>query len=179
MLPLHCKKIMIIGCAGSGKTTLAFTLHEKLHLPIIHLDQHYWKQNWQRSSLDEFTQKHDQLCLENSWIMEGSYMKLLESRAAQADMIIFLDIPRYICLWRVIKRAIFNLGKTIPGNPEDCPQELFNFKFLQFLHWIWDFNRRYKQTTLDLLNKWKDNKKVYIFKTQKEADQFLRNLSYN
>lgn len=168
------KKIMVIGCAGSGKTTIAFKLHKKLHLPIIHLDQYYWKQNWQRSDLDEFTQTHDKLCLQDAWIMEGSYMKLLENRAAQADMIIFLDMPRYICLWRVIKRTIFNIGKTIPGNPEDCPQELFTIKFIYFLQWIWNFNNRYKQTTLDLLNKWKNTKKVYIFTSQKEVDHFCK-----
>ena len=48
MLQPHHKKIAIIGCAGSGKTTLAFLL-QKLNLPIYHLDQYYWKPNWERS----------------------------------------------------------------------------------------------------------------------------------
>jgi adenylate kinase family enzyme len=56
------KKIAIIGCAGSGKTTLAFQLHNKLHLPLHHLDQYYWKPNWQRLTLEEFNVIHEALC---------------------------------------------------------------------------------------------------------------------
>lgn len=64
---------MIIGCAGSGKTTLAFKLHKKLNLPLIHLDQHYWKPGWKRSDLYEFAQIHDNFCQTDKWIIEGSY----------------------------------------------------------------------------------------------------------
>ena len=167
---------MIVGCAGSGKTTLAFKLQEKMKLPLIHLDQYYWKPNWQRSNLDDFTQAHDKLCLQDRWIMEGSYMKLLGRRASQADVIIFLDVPRYICLWRVIKRSVCNFGKVIPGNPQDCPQQLFSFEFLQFLKWIWNFNRRYKTMILDLLEECKDSKKIYILRCSKEITAFGKGL---
>lgn len=173
--PLH-KKIMIIGCAGSGKTTLAFKLKEKLNLPLIHLDQYYWKPNWQRTNLDDFTQVHDELCRQNTWIMEGPYIKLLATRIAHADVIIFLDIPRYLCLWRAIKRSIYNFGTVIPGNPQDCQQRLFSFEFLKFLKWIWDFNQRYTPLIMEMLNIHKDSKNIYILRSSKEVADFCKDL---
>lgn len=35
-------KIAIIGCPGSGKSTIAKKLHERLNIPLYHLDQYYW-----------------------------------------------------------------------------------------------------------------------------------------
>lgn len=167
---------MIIGCAGSGKTTLAFKLQEKLNLPLIHLDQHYWKPNWQRSNLDDFSQVHDKLCWQDAWIMEGSYMKLVGRRAAHADVIIFLDMPRYLCLWRVIKRSVCNFGKVIPGNPQDCPQQLLSLEYVKFLKWIWNFNRRYNSMIMDVLKISKDNQNVYILRSSKDIAAFCKNL---
>jgi adenylate kinase family enzyme len=111
--------------------------------------------------------------------MEGSYYKLFTSRAVHADVIIFLDTPRYLCLWRVIKRSVCNLGKVTPGNPKDCKQQLFSFKFLHFLHWIWNFNRRYKAMILDILEMNKDSKNLYILKSAKDIDNFISKLPDN
>ena len=40
------KRVMIIGCCGAGKSTLARRLHKIIKLPLYHLDQYYWKENW-------------------------------------------------------------------------------------------------------------------------------------
>ena len=42
------ERVMIIGCGGAGKSTLARKLGEKTGLPVVHLDQIYWEPgNWQ------------------------------------------------------------------------------------------------------------------------------------
>src|SRR3989338_7021185 len=56
------KKIAVIGCSGSGKTYLSFTLQEKLQLPLIHLDQYAWKPNWEKVDADLFANIHHELC---------------------------------------------------------------------------------------------------------------------
>lgn len=169
----HAKKIAIIGCAGSGKTTLAFELKELLGLPIYHLDEYYWKPNWTRSTPEEFTQIHTELCANPAWIMEGSYMRWLESRFAAADIIIFLDIPRRVCFWRVIKRMIINYGKDIPGNPQDCPQQLS----WEFLKWIWTFNSRYRTMLLHMLTEQEQHKSIYILQTSEDLTKLLDTIS--
>ncbi len=173
MLQPHHKKIAIIGCAGSGKTTLALLLQEKFKLPLYHLDQYYWKPNWERSELAEFAQIHNELCERNAWIMEGSYYKLFAQRARFANVIIFLDAPRYKCLWYVLKRAIIHFGKEIQGSPRGCKQHLLNYKFLEFLYWIWTFNARYRAAIIRELEKFKNEKQVYILKSLKEENKIL------
>lgn len=170
MIKPHHKRIAIIGCAGSGKTTLAFHLQEKLNLPLYHLDQYYWKPHWQRSELAEFSEVHVELCEQDAWIMEGSYYRFFYYRACYAEVIIFLDVPRYKCLWYVIKRSFLNWGKIIPGSPKECKQELFSWKFLEFLHWIWTFNRRYRASIMRELEEFKKEKQVYILKSLNEKD---------
>ena len=40
------KKILVIGSGGSGKSTFSRRLGEKLGLPVVHLDQLYWRPGW-------------------------------------------------------------------------------------------------------------------------------------
>lgn len=168
MIQPHHKKIAIIGCAGSGKTTLAFHLKEKLDLPLYHLDQYYWKPDWVRSEFETFAKIHTELCEQPAWIIEGSYYRLFYERACYADVIIFLDVPRYKCMWYVLKRSVVHWGKIVPGSPKDCKQQLFSFKFLEFLHWIWTFNKRYRAAVMRELTEFHYEKQIYILKSLKE-----------
>lgn len=177
MIKPHHKKIAIIGCAGSGKTTLAFKLKEKLNLPLYHLDQYYWKPGWQRAALEEFIIIHQELCERDEWIMEGSYTSTLLTRVAYADIVIFLDVPRYKCLWYVLKRSVLNLGKIIPGNPEGCEQRLLSLQFLEFLKWIWAFKYRARGAILNILEICKDSddaKQIYILKSLDESELLFK-----
>lgn len=168
------KKIAIVGCAGSGKTTLALELQKKLQLPLYHLDQYYWLPNWERVELATFKAKHNQLCDEEAWIIEGSYVKFLPYRVQQADVIIYTDLPRYLCMWYVLKRSWNHWGQVIPGNPEGCKQRILSWKFFGFLQWVWTFNKRYRLMILDILDEAKATKKVYILKSFKEMNDFMK-----
>lgn len=170
------KRIAIIGNAGSGKTTLGFQLHKKLDIPIYHLDQYYWNPGWQRVDTDEFTRIHQGLCDKEAWIIDGVGQRVMQYRLERADIIIFLDIPTYICLWRVIKRSLFNLGRVTSGNPEGCKQQLFTLKFLDFLRWVSNFNKNYKPTIMTKLYEIKDCKQVYIVRSAQEAQKLVRGI---
>src|SRR5437868_3208169 len=103
--PRH-KRIAIVGNAGSGKTTLALKLKSILKLPIIHLDQYYWKPHWQKRAFEEFYPIHNDLCEQDAWIMEGNYVRALNPRFLRADVVIFIDMSRYHCVWRICKRMV-------------------------------------------------------------------------
>lgn len=177
MLQQH-KKIIVFGNAGSGKTTLAKILHAKFHIPLYHLDRYYWKPGWERIDREEFAKIHRALCERDQWILEGSYPKFLPERVTYAEVVIFLDIPRYICLWRVVKRTILHLGKTLPDTPEGCKQKIFDTKFLDFLAWVWTFNKRYRADVLALLKspEIQHTKQVYILRSPQEMDAFIKQL---
>jgi len=169
MITSNEKKIAIIGCAGSGKTTLALQLKDKLNLPLYHLDQYYWKPHWQRAPYEEFYEAHNTLCEQDQWIIEGSYIRVIFPRVFHADVIIFLDLPRYRCMWHVFKRWILNYGKVMPDSPENCPQKL-DWEFIQ---WIWRFNKTKRDIVLHALATFKDEKLIYIFKSLQEVRDFV------
>ncbi len=176
MIKSHHKKIAIIGCAGSGKTTLSLQLKEKLNLPLYHLDQYYWKPGWQRSDLASFGEAHHELCEREEWIIDGPFMNVIFYRIMHADVVIFLDVPRSFCLWRVIKRASFNLGKVAPGSSEGCEQRLLSPTFLELLKWIWNFDKRYRRMILNILDDFQDEKEIHVLKSQKEIDAFMASM---
>ena len=50
-------RILILGCGGAGKSTLAGQLGEILDLPVIHLDQEYWQPGWVPTPDDEWLRR--------------------------------------------------------------------------------------------------------------------------
>ncbi len=169
-------KIAIIGNAGSGKSTLAQQLRDILNLPLYHLDQYFWKPHWTHPNIDEYKLIHDTLCNQEMWIIDGMNLKFLDYRASRAEVIIFLDIPRYICLWRIFKRTIKYYGKETASSAQQCP-ERFNWKFIKFLKWVWDFKAKYPPKIRKLLSIYEDTKEVYILKSSTEINQLLEKLN--
>lgn len=117
-------RVIVIGCAGSGKSTLSQKLHTTLQLPVIHLDTYYWKANWQATANEEWDAKVNDFALIDRWIIDGNYSRTLDIRIKRADLIVFLDMPRWLCMYRIIKRRIQYHGKTRPDLNKDCPEKL-------------------------------------------------------
>ena len=96
------KKILILGAPGSGKTFLSTELSKKLSIPVYHLDNYYYKSGWQVVNRDERHARQREIIKTDSWIIDGNSISTLAERLQQADMVIFLDIP----LWRRMIRVI-------------------------------------------------------------------------
>ena len=155
-------KIAIIGNAGSGKSSLGLKLHEILGIPLYHLDQYFWMPGWQEPDRDEFEKIHNQLCdKEAGWIIEGMAIRFLEYRIQKADIVIFLDTPTYLCLYRIFKRAFTHFGHLYFLSAKDCPEKWPDLKFLKF---IWNFNSERKPLIEDLLHEYQDQKKIFVIR---------------
>lgn len=100
------QRIAIIGCGGSGKSTIARQLGKLLDLPVTHLDAIYYDQNWRPLPQDEFAAQQEKLVAEERWLIEGNYASTLPIRLAAADTVIFLDLPASTCLWGIVQRRI-------------------------------------------------------------------------
>src|SRR3989338_1002761 len=113
------KRILVIGSAGAGKSTFAKRLHEKLGLPLIHLDQHYWRPGWVKPEKIEWERKVKELLGGESWIIDGNYRSTLHLRLPAADAIIFLDFSRWRCFWGIVRRRCFkDRQEKLAGSPE-------------------------------------------------------------
>lgn len=165
------KRVIIIGCGGSGKSTLSRALSEKTNLPVVHLDKLFWREGWVNIPREEFNVLLREELKKDKWIIDGNYDRTIKERLNRCDTVIYLDYPRRTCLFGIIKRFITNYGKVRPDMTDGCPEKID----LEFIKWIWNFNKEHRDKFYKILKEEKD-KKIYIFKNRKECDEFLRAL---
>ena len=169
------KRILVIGCPGSGKTTLSKKLNKKLKLPLIHLDKFYHKPNWVEPEKTEWKKIVERLAKKPTWIMDGNYADSFDIRFSRADTVIYLDYTSIKCFYRVIKRVIFNYGLQKSDMAEGCKESL-DISFLKFVL-LFNYNNRDQiYERIKILDK---SKKILIFKKDKEVMCFLVQLTNN
>lgn len=100
------RKILVIGPNGSGKTTLGKKLSKQTGLPFYELDHYFWKAGWQETDEETFRNKIINITSGNCWIIDGNYAKNQDLTLTACDTVIWLDVPRYISVYRVSKRAV-------------------------------------------------------------------------
>ena len=167
------ERVMVIGCCGAGKSTLTRKLKSILKLPVIHLDQYYWKPNWVETPKDEWCKTVQSLAEQPKWIIDGNYGGTMEIRLEKADTVIFLDYPTWRCMLRVIKRIIKYKGKVRPDMVEGC-RERFD---IDFLHYVLVFNLTRRKSILQKIRKFEDGFNLVVLKNDSEVKQFLNSKS--
>jgi len=106
------QRIAIVGCSGGGKSTLARELGAALKLPVIHLDALFWKPGWVEGDANEFREAVEAAVAADRWICEGNFIRASGLRFQRADTIIWLELPRLVCLWRAFVRLADDRAKA-------------------------------------------------------------------
>ena len=166
------KKIAIVGSCGAGKSTLARQLGEILDIEVIHLDSFYWKPGWVKTPKDEWKNTVEDLVKRETWIIDGNYNSTIDIRLNAADTIIFLDVPRTVCLWRVIKRRFQYAGKSRPDMASGCLERLT----WSLIYWIWDYPIRSRPKILQKLGERADGRRIIIVQTLSKIACFLQDI---
>ena len=112
------------------------------------------------------------LVKKEGWIIDGNYGGTMDIRLNAADTIIFLDIPRTICIYRAFKRMLQYRNKTRPDMGEGC-EERFSFEFFE---WIWEYPKTKRPKILDRLKQLSKEKEVIILKSPKEVENYIENV---
>lgn len=165
------KRVMIVGCGGAGKSTLAQQLGEKTGLPVVHLDRLFWKPGWVERDREEFDVLLRQEMSKDEWIMDGNFNRTLPERLSRCDTVIYLDYSRLTCLWGVLKRVLTTYGTVRPDMGDGCPERI-DFDFLK---WVWNFNRNKREGYYRQFRE-VSHAQVLIFKNRRATKRFLRNL---
>ena len=166
------KRVLVIGCGGAGKSTLARRMGKVLGLPVIFLDKHFWKPGWVETPQGEWVEILKRLVARDAWIMDGSYTATLEMRATAADTIVFVDTARWRCIVRALRRVLRYRGKTRPDLPEGCP-EGFDW---QFLMWIWSYRKRSRPKILGLRDQTGNTHRWEVLAHPRDIEPFLTSL---
>ena len=162
------KRVIIIGCGGAGKSTLARKLGEKTGLPVIHLDKLFWKPGWVERTPEEFDPIVQQELEKETWIMDGNFNRTIGMRLAACDTVIYLDYPRLVCIKNWLGRVLKNWGHARPDMTEGCTEWIDP----EFVKWIWNFNKNNRARYYELLNNATD-KQVVILRSRRQAQKFL------
>ena len=165
------ERVLIIGCGGAGKSTLARQLGEKLNLPVVHLDSIFWLPGWVEMEKDEFDARIRAEMAKETWILDGNYNRTLPERIARCDTIIYLDFSRTACLYGIFKRLLTNIGKTRPDMGAGCKEKVD----LDFVKWVWNFNKHKREKYYRLLNE-AEGVETIVLKNRRMVRRFLTSL---
>ena len=165
------ERIILIGCGGAGKSTLARQLGEKLDIPVVHLDKLFWKPGWVQVSQEEFDAVLQVELEKEKWIMDGNFNRTMPQRIKRCDTIIYLDFSRLACLMGVVKRVLTTYGKVRPDMGEGCPERI-DFEFLK---WVWNYNKNKRERNYRLLNE-AEGVETIVLKNRRMVKRFLRSL---
>lgn len=164
------EKVIIIGCGGAGKSTLARKLGKILNIKVYHLDAMYWKPGWEMTAKDEWIKLIQQVIEEDSWLMDGNYGSTIDIRAQAADSIIFLDYSTTRCLYGIFKRRVMYHGRTRPDMNEGCPERLD----WEFIKWVAKYKREKAPGIIARLEEFKlQGKEIYHFTKPRETEKFI------
>lgn len=163
------QKVIVIGCPGAGKSTFARKLRDLTGLPLYYLDMLWHRPDRTTVSQEEFDIQLDRLLKQDKWILDGNYQRTLEIRLKACDTVFLLDFPLEVCLASVKAR--------IGSKRDDMPwvEQEFDPEFRQ---WIIDFQHQKLPLIYELLERFGKDKNVLIFKSRKEADDYLDSIQF-
>ncbi|MEM8868927.1 MAG: DNA topology modulation protein FlaR [Pseudomonadota bacterium] len=129
------ERVMIVGAPGSGKSTLARQMGGRLGLPVVHMDHIHWRAGWVERAQSEKTEMLEAVYSTPQWIVEGGHSRSFAQRVARAQMMVWLDVPVGLRLWRVLRRSWRFRGQVRPDLPEGCPEEI-GWRTVEFVSFI-------------------------------------------
>ena len=158
------KKIIIIGCPGSGKTTFAEKLSKATGLPLFHLDAIWHKPDRTHISRDELDERIADIFTLDGWIIDGNYNRTIEMRLRECDTVFLFDLPTEICLQGATER----LGKgryDMPWIETELDPD--------FRRKIEEFSRKKLPDIYNLLKKYRQNRRIVVFESREQADNYF------
>ena len=92
------KKVLVIGCPGSGKSTFARRLRDRTGLPLYPLDLLWHRPDKTTVSEAEFDAALAEILRKDRWIIDGNFSRTLERRLAECDTVFLFDLPLADCI---------------------------------------------------------------------------------
>lgn len=99
------RRVVVVGTTGSGKTTMARRIAERLRLPHVELDALHWEPHWTEAPREVFRARVDAALRGEAWVVDGNYSQVRDIVWGRADTVVWLDYPLWLILWRLLWRT--------------------------------------------------------------------------
>ena len=157
------KKVIVVGCPGSGKSTFARKLQEKTGLPLYYLDMIWHKPDKTTLTKEEFDEKLHELIARDEWIIDGNYSRTLEPRLQACDTAFVFDLPLEVCLAGAQAR-VGTKRIDMPWEETELSQE--------FLNYILSFSQQKLPRLLQLAQQYSAQKQVVFSPSRGDCEVF-------
>lgn len=115
------RRILLYGATGSGKTTAAQRIAERLGVPVILADEIGWLPNWMQRPPEEQIELIEHAIAGGEWILDSAYSAWQHVVLPHVDLIVALDYPRWFSLQRLVRRTVRRVAsreELFAGNRE-------------------------------------------------------------
>lgn len=157
------KKVIVVGCPGSGKSTFSRELSKITGLPLFYLDMLYHKPDKTTCKREEFDEKLSRIMKADEWIIDGNYERTLPVRMKQCDTVFWLDYPLDICLKGI---------ETRRGRPREDMPWIETEEDEEFIEYIKSFKAKHAPKIAELLEQ-AEGKEIHIFTSREGAADYL------
>jgi putative MATE family efflux protein len=144
------QRVVVLGGAGAGKSTLARAIGAKLGLPVFHLDRFVFGPQWSRRDASAVHADVAAALSGDAWVVDGTYPALFDVTVVRADLVLWLEQPWWRRLWRAWRKARNHRGKPRADRPDGC-EEGFGLSsvwtVLRFGRWSRATGQRLQATT--------------------------------
>jgi adenylate kinase family enzyme len=170
------RRVLVIGMAGSGKSTFSRALSGKTGLPLIPLDLHYWKPGWVEPTQDEWREKQRHLLEGEAWIADGNYYETLDLPLERADTVVLLETPWWICAGRAFARG---LRKSEGEMPEGCDDSAIRRLRDEWgiVASVWRHRRSEPERTRAIISQHGPGTALHVLRSKREAEELLESIS--
>lgn len=160
------KKVIVIGCPGSGKSVFSRALRDATGLPLYPLDMICWRADRTMIPKEERTERILEILKTEAWIVDGNYSATMELRMSYCDTIFFLDYPTEVCYQGILSRR----GKPREDMPWIEPADGTDEEFVRS---VLEYNETQRPKVLERIARFPD-RELHIFRTRADADAYLR-----
>lgn len=166
------RRVMIVGGAGSGKSTMARALGARTGLPVYHMDHIHWRPGWEARPRDARRAMALDVEARDAWIFEGGFSTTYVNRLSRADTVIWLDLPVALRLWRVTRRLVAHYGQRRPDMAEGCVESIHSETWA-FYRWIWETRRTGRARLAALVAEAPERVSIHHLTTRAQVRRFL------
>ncbi|MER7010963.1 hypothetical protein ABT324_05990 [Saccharopolyspora sp. NPDC000359] len=143
------QRVSVVGCSGSGKSTVARRLSNILGVPHVELDALHWGPDWSAASSDDLSEKVRQATAADTWIVDGNYQSKIGTLVwERADTVVWVNPPKRTVMWRSLTRTIRRVvtrEELWSGNRENWRGLMFWRGEDSILWWAWTSYARVQQ----------------------------------